>query len=283
MNKKKYSIFAGCSYTWGQGLWSYLETEEHVPSYEEWVFDNMPLPSGSIELKNKLNYPNLVCTEMDTIPLFKKENGGHDYESLQFILECEKEVGIENIDCIILQTTQQYRSAFYFNHNGKDYHLRPPSGFFNYNHVCELSYLNLETLEYDYSIDHSNADIFYDWLIENKLDIENFKEIHLNQLFSDFERILKKYYDLGIPVYILSWTDEYLNSIKNSEFLNDKFIKFEYNNNVYECIEDMQNKNKKLFLRDDPTVKHAPGNDEHPSKECHEIIAKAILEKIKNV
>lgn len=279
---KKYTIFSGCSYTWGQGLWSYLETDEHVPSYEEWIFEDLPLPSGSIELKNKLNYPYFVSNELNTHPLFKERNGGHDYESLQFILDCEDKVGIENIDSIVLQTTQQYRSAFYFIHKGVEYHLRPTPGFTDYNHVCELSYYNPEKLEYDYTREDIDINVFYDWLIENQLDIDEFRKIHRNQLFSDFEKVLKKYIDFGIPVYILSWTGEYLDSIKNSELLKDRFITFEYNGKKYDCIEYMQNANKELFLRDDPTVLHSPGNDEHPSKRCHKIIANAVLKKMKN-
>jgi len=44
----------------------------------------------------------------------------------------------------------------------------------------------------------------------------------------------------------------------------------------------MQNDNKNLFLYADPSVLHNPGKDEHPSRECHKVIARSVIEYIRN-
>jgi hypothetical protein len=82
---KKSAIFAGCSFTWGQGLWFYLDTNEHVPSFEEWIFQNKPLPSGSHEIREKLRYPKLVSDDLNLDIISKVENGGTDEESIHLI------------------------------------------------------------------------------------------------------------------------------------------------------------------------------------------------------
>lgn len=278
----KYSLYAGCSFTWGQGLWSYLETKEHVPSYEEWIFENKKLPKGSIEIKNKLNFPNIVSKQNKTIPVFKTKNGGTDFESVQCIYKWINKYNSKNIDILIFQTTQQYRSPFYFEHKGEKYHLRPTPNFEGMFYLNKLIFCDDSKLNIEFNDTNYNINIFYDWLFENKLDIEKFREIHLNQIMNHIEDVFKYCESLGIKPYILSWTDEYLDYIHKSKYLKNKFINFEYKKNQYDCIQIMQEKNKELFLRNDTSTLHNPGNDEHPSKECHEIIAKSILKKYYN-
>lgn len=273
-------IFAGCSYTWGQGLWCYMETTERVPTFEEWIANDSYLPSGSIEFKDKIRFARLVSDEMGVEPIVRKDNGGTDEQAIELIEESFEKYNPSNIKFIVFQTTQLYRSTFPFEVNGETYHLRSTPNFRNLTRVDKVEYH--EDRRYEYSADDVGIDYFYEWLIENKLDIEDFEEIHKTKTFDKIESALKKYNKLGVPVYILSWTNEYVDKIKNSDFLKDKFITFNYNGKHYEYIEHMQRENNELFLKGDPNILHGTGHDDHPSKPCHEVIANAILKKIKN-
>jgi hypothetical protein len=298
-------ICSGCSYTWGQGLWSYLDTNEFIPNYWEYISGEYIIPEEGERLREKLRWPHIVGSHFGFKEIVKPHNGGSDDQSIEFIKSlfsespygyflCEngkcpthptnadlypeqkKPLKLKNCKWIILQTTQLYRSPFEFEYKGDKYRL-----------VSTPSLRNLDRLEMVIKEDQPykilpNFDIFYEWLIDNDHSFESFKKRHAKHMTKRIEETLKKYNDLGINVAILSWTDEYLDTIKKSEFLSSKFIDLEYNGKTYECIEKMQEDNTHLFLNVDPSVKHDTRGDEHPSKECHEVIAQNVIRYIEN-
>lgn len=276
----KYNIFAGCSYTWGQGLWSYCPTNEYIPTVDEYINGIVEIPQVGNVFRQNNNYPKLVCNEIGGIPVYKFHNGGTDYESYEYINRWLSEYDSNDIGYLIFQTTQLYRSPFPFEIDGKRYHLRSTPGFRNMTRVDEVK--SQTKYQIDYENDDVGIDYFYKWLIENKIDIEDFEKIHQEYIGNLIKETLQMCEDLGIKTYILSWTDEYLSFIKNDEFLNDRFIDFEYNGKIYDCIESMQIENLHLHIQYDSAKLHNDGGDLHPSLECHKIIANAILKKISN-
>lgn len=295
-------ICAGCSYTWGQGLWSYLDTDKYIPNYWEYINGEYIIPQEGEDLREQLRWARQVAQRFNFREIVKPHNGGTDYESIDFIntlldknedryFLCENGfhpehpsnkntehhgLKLKNCKWIILQTTQLYRSPFSFDYKGESYRL-----------VSTPNLRNLDRLERIVNNHHTyevqpNFDIFYDWLIETGGNFESFKKRHEKHMTSRIEKTLKKYNDMGINVGILSWTNEYLDSIKNNQFLSSIFIDLEYNGTRYDCIEDLQLANKHLFLNVDPSVKHDTRGDEHPSKECHEIIAQNVIRYIEN-
>ena len=82
---RKGTIYAGCSFTWGQGLWMYHEGDEHIPSSEEYTKDNMRIPEPAFNLRRTLGWPQIVSNHLNTDPIVKRYNGGSDEESLKFI------------------------------------------------------------------------------------------------------------------------------------------------------------------------------------------------------
>lgn len=297
-------ICAGCSYTWGQGLWSYLDTDKYIPNYWEYINGGHIIPHEGEDLREQLRWPRQVAEQFNFKEIVKPNNGGTDDQSIEFIntlfsddpynfFLCEngkdpnhpsnvdvfnrKPLKLKNCKWIIFQTTQIYRSPFSFEFKGDLYQL-----------VSTPNLRNLEILqkvqkdkEPPYTIE-PNFEKFYDWLIENGGNFESFKKRHAKHMTSRIEETLKKYKDMGINVGLLSWTNEYLEEIKKSEFLSSIFIDLDYNGKTYKCIEEMQDDNTHLFLNVDPSVKHDTRGDEHPSKECHEIIAQNVIRYIEN-
>jgi len=281
MSEKKYNMFAGCSFTWGQGLWSYYKTDEYIPTVTQYITNELRIPEDAYEFRKKVRWPQLVSNEIGGTPLIKKLNGGTDYESYEQINKWLVEYNPNEIEYLVFQTTQLYRSPFPFKLGDKLYHLRSTPNFKNLTRVDLVKYQNEFHIEYEN--DNVGIDYFYEWLIENNLDIFDFENIHREYVIKCIENVFIKCENLGIKTYLLSWTDEYLKSIYNNPFLLDRFITFEYNGNVYDCIEKMQMENNHLYIKFDNKNKiHDDGGDLHPSLECHEVIANSVLKKIKN-
>ncbi len=85
---------------------------------------------------------------------------------------------------------------------------------------------------------------------------------------------------MGIKTKLLSWTPDYVNIIKNDKFLNERFITLKYNDNEYNCIQDLTTENSNLIIRNDFKNLKNPPMDSHISKECHNVIANNIIENI---
>lgn len=283
-------IFAGCSFTWGQGLWSYLETDEHVPSYDEYIFENKPLPPGSYEIRNKLRFPTLVSNHFDKTPIVKLSNGGCEYENIEFIHAIFNPLNHDThltnsfhkyneIDYIILQTSQIYRNSFSFHYSGDEYLITSTPNSENLGMIRKIEYDSQNLKQY---VELNNFDILYKWLNENDYDIENFISMMGDRVLEKVETTLKFYESKGIKTKILCWQNEQLSRIFKSDFLSKRFIPLEYENQVFNSIDDMYTQYPELMLKNDPTVLHNPGNDEHPSKKCHQIISNSIINQICN-
>jgi hypothetical protein len=121
-------LFAGCSFTWGQGLYYYSDLKR-IPTMEEWSFDYSLMTDALIDYKNTVRYPRLVANHFKTFEVCRDTNGGSDEDSLQFIkmafdIKDRKEGSFdyltykrfkyEDISYVIFQTTQPYRSSFKF-------------------------------------------------------------------------------------------------------------------------------------------------------------------------
>lgn len=290
MDKEKI-ICAGCSFTWGQGLWSYLETDEFIPGFRDYIGGGYEIPKEGEELRKKLRWPHIVASHFKLEEIIKPWNGGTDYESLEFLdfLLEENDTNfynghfgekrkLKNTKWIIFQTTQLYRSPFKFNYRGQDYRIKSSPNLKNLTEIEKIDYEN-ERIIYT---PHNNFDIFYNWLMEDNSTFESFEKRHLNHMTHRIEKNLKKYNDMGINVAILCWTNEYLESFKQNQFLSDKLITLNYKGIEYDCIDTMQHKNPHLFLFKDPTIIHDAGGDEHPSKECHQIIAQNVIKYIES-
>lgn len=288
---KKYIIFAGCSFTWGQGLWSYLETDQHVPSYNEYIFKDHPLPPGCHSIRKKLRFPKLVADHFGKTEIVKKINGGSDEESIRFIHEVfdtdkiayhltDITCDYDEVDYIIFQTTQIYRSSFYFTHKGVQYRINSTPGGRKLDSLYKVT-VSKNFYREDDKMD--TLDVFFDWMIENEYDVDDFIKIIYDNTVNEIENTLKFFESKGIKTKIFCWQEEQVSRIFDSEFLSNRFIHLKYNDKDYTTIEGLYNDYPELSLLNDPSVLHDAGTDEHPSKKCHEIIANSIIENIESV
>lgn len=100
----KKMIFGGCSYTWGQSLHYYggFGDDEH-PKDGFYYADKLKPHHYQYNVDNR--YPTLVADKFGRKPIVCAQNGGSNDHIVGWIYRTIKEIGKEEIDCVIFQTT----------------------------------------------------------------------------------------------------------------------------------------------------------------------------------
>jgi hypothetical protein len=251
-------IFAGCSFTWGQGLYYYSDLPNVIPQTDE-NFHPDKLTEAHIKFKDTLRFPRLVANHFNTFEVVRKPNGGNDKMSMDFINNILNEGGtdgkyyIEEIDYIIFQTSQIVRYGFEFIYNNTKHN------------ITDL---------------HSNKP-FTNWLIQENLTYDEWFLSFCNQVFDDIKKFFIFYEEKGIKMRILSWQNDLVPLILNDKFMNERHIKLNYSNNSYHSIDDLVKNNDNMLISNDYLTFSTPINDRHPSKICHKTIANSIITNIK--
>jgi hypothetical protein len=253
-------VFAGCSFTWGQGLYFYsnMPTLDYSNTNS---FSMFKIHNAHIKYMETLRFPRLVANHFETFEIVNRENGGSDDCSIEFIERTfsgphNVKMNYNEISHIIFQTSDLTRNSFNFNHEGVEY-----------KHIVFNQPKNEE---------------FYKWQIKNNFDFHDVMEILREQAFSRIKELFVKYEQLGIVCKILCWTDDYINLIKSDPFFDGKFINFEYNNETYDCIDYLTKINKGMSVDTDIVNLNTVISDGHPSKQCHRLIADSIIKHIEN-
>ena len=162
---------------------------------------------------------------------------------------------------LIFQLTQPHRSKTIFEFEGKLY---------TFNVFAQG--------EKDYD---KNFDVFTKWLDSNNMDFDTWKNIHTKQTLNYVKKTLMYFEEQGINTNILTWPDEYIEHILNDSWLKKRFIRFYYNDIMFNSLNS-------LMLLPEMTIRTDVGNlsnppiDEHPSLKCHQVIAKSIIKKLEN-
>lgn len=267
-------IFCGCSFTWGQGLYYYsdLKTIVEPPEYTfEW--DLVRPAHRRYMFANR--WARLVANHFDTFEIVKNSNGGQESQSLNFLetilhrhensqspkntpFYLTEEFDYKEISYIILQTSIPIRNLFLFELDGKKYN-------------CDLA-----------SDDPKVRDLFLKFMDKNNIsDFDALHDLLVKQQFDAVLEAFQFYESKGIKCRILCWQEHYLDHIKENKWMLDRFIKLEYDGVEYDTIYQMALKNKHLWIKTDHQYfGDTPPKDHHPSKECHRVVADAIIKKI---
>jgi hypothetical protein len=262
--------FAGCSFTWGQGLWYY----NNLPSTVEQTLNSYNpdlVHFTDRKAAHKRRFARLVADHFDTFEVVHYRNGGsrdaivtywHDHA---FDKDDECIVGKEknptfrsykssDIDSFILQCTAWTRTDITLNIGGK---IVGPMQVWDLmeNHTEELNkYLQQEKISLDTFIDQCKLK-----------DVLAYKD-------------LLKYIDsLGIKTYVMTWQEDLVAHMSNDDYLASRMITFDYLGSMYHSIEKMIDNNSGLTLSTDYQNFEIPPTDNHPSLLCHKIIANNII------
>jgi hypothetical protein len=269
-------IFAGCSFTWGQGLYYY----SNMPTLKEPqanCYDPKLVQDTHIKYMESLRFPRLVANHFNTFELCQPWNGGASYSIHDWWRRCfmdkndpEKNKGnhpavpptynYEDISHVFYQFTQWHR-AHSPNRLGKPY----PS---------------------------THSDILADskmavWLVDNNLTVDQYIDQAKKKEIQEAKEFLQTFADRGIKVYIMSWPTDIVDYIEQDDWLRNKMIKFDYNGESYPSIEHMMVKdqggnlkNPELTIYSDTAEFEETPVDMHPSKLCHRVIADNIIKHL---
>ena len=295
---KRKIIFSGCSFTWGQSLWAY-EDIPNIPNAHQWTALNHEISEDIQETRKKYRFPEIVCNKLGNYePIVKLLNGGTDEESVRFVdlvVDCNPEMlqhtnltnqvyELDEIDAVVFQTTQAYRSSYPFTYKGENYNLFSTPDMKNFSKVEKyiVNKNEIGDIISDESIEIENGiDLFIEYLISKNIKVEDFENEHKKLLADSIENLLKKWYDRGKKVFLLCWTDEYLEEINKRPFLKSIFVPLQYDNRTFTHIHELFYYNEEMKI--DKHIKNRDmGSDEHPSSICHEVIADSIIKKWEN-
>lgn len=281
-------VFAGCSFTWGQGLWYYSDLP-NIPKNEDYLLNTHTMSQVAHKLKDSIRFPRLVANHFSAVEIVKSPNGGSDAENLIFLNELFSQnknyshltdirLNYNEIDYIIYQVTQIHRSPYYFSHNDQNFavFLNP-----NLTDKDRLYKLNNKNEFFRNSIELDKFDILYEYMIKNNLNFDDIQKGLLNFWIQKIKNQLMFYEKKGIKVKILFWPNELNHILLSDSWYQYNHIKLLYNNLEFETIDELQNYDKEKFvIFYDKSKKIESGRDLHPSKLCHEIIANSIIKSI---
>lgn len=263
-------LFAGCSFTWGQGLYYYsnMSTLKEPPPD---AYNASLVRDAHHAFRKTLYFPRLVANHFNTFEVSMIQNGGAEVTSFDYI-KCAfglkgpwhhlitETYAYDEIEYIILQTSQPQRNTHYYDYVNSDGSVDN----------CEFRTYSPET-----------HDKFYRYLVEQKkCTLDEWYAEHCKDWFYKIKKELQFYESKGIKTFILNWETDYIPFYKDDEWMYDRLITFEYNGNRYDTIRTMMNKHKHLHINSDYENFKITPKDHHPSKECHTIIADAVIKKI---
>jgi hypothetical protein len=264
-------IFAGCSFTWGQGLYYYSDLENQILLSDD-EFNQSKITDAQIKIKNTMYFPRLVANHFNTFEIVKSENGGSEYTSYKFVdslfdgssknsdVILFSDFNYDDFEYLIFQTSQIGRNNFKFTHKGIDYDMFVPLNGSVWN--------------------ENDEKILLEWLIDNNLTHNQWFDIFRNQVFEKLKKFFIFYENKGIKCKVICWMDDLLDLIKNDSFMNERLISIDYNGKKFDSIKYLTDLNKHLLICNDFENLKMKINDSHPSKECHKIIANSIIKKI---
>lgn len=269
-------IFAGCSFTWGQGLYYYsnMPTLEEPPANQYQV---ELVKDTHIEYMKSIRFPRFVADHFNTYELCQPWNGGASYSIHDWWRRC------------FMDKTDPQR-------NQGNHPAVPPT--YNYEDVSHVFYqftqwhraqgfTKLDQPHQSAHVDIMQNPVFGQWLTDNNLTLDQYIDRAKRKDVQDAREFLQTFADKGIKVYVMSWPSDLTAYIEQDDWLKSRLIKFEYNGNSYPSIEHMMEaSNNGNILHPELTIYRnteefeVTPHDMHPSKACHRVIADSIIKHL---
>jgi hypothetical protein len=269
-------IFAGCSFTWGQGLYYYSNMstlKEPLPN----CYQPELLEATHIKYMESLRFPRFVADHFNTFELCQPWNGGASYSIHDWWQRCfmdkhdpKKHQGNHPV----IPPTYNYEDISHVFYQFTQWHRAHSPARLGKPHPSTHS---------DILANHEIAK----WLIENNLTVDQYIEQAKRKELQDAKEFLQTFVDNGIKVYIMSWPADLVDYIEQDEWLRNRMIKFDYKGIQYPSMEHMMETkidqkivNPELTIYRDTDEFDITPQDMHPSKLCHRVIADNIIQHL---
>jgi hypothetical protein len=266
-------LFAGDSFTWGEGLQFYSgQNDVFFPKTHK--FDPKLISNSQMECIINNRFPTLVGNHFNKEVILRADNGGSNTWSTKFIKDIKS---LNQISHIIYQLTDVYREEFEFTHNDENIKI----------YVDDILYNRYEDTEYKFKstekyLDRKkHYDLFFEYYKNNFKSIGEFELYFIKQSLIKIKQELLKHIANGVIVYFLNWRIHYTPILLKDKFFSKRLIKLNYLNKTYYDFETLCNEerpelsNQYVFRTFKVLV-----SDSHPSLLGHRIIAENVIKKI---
>lgn len=260
-------IFAGCSFTWGEGLELYSNYDSiniHSIKRYSYHFPDMGyfMPKSHLKYIESNRFSRLVSHHFGTFDLVADKNGGNHQTMLNHIkkslLECGDDIGL-----IVVQITEYFR--------GIRMHKNCT------NECCQKDFVRM--VEDYYSVKNGNTDDdtkYYHDLVEKNIsgdpseELKRLGKIYFNEFIEELILIKEK---TNIPIKFLgSWVEPNLPT--DSDFYKSNVIPISYKNKEYLSIAELLSEyNNELIIANELTW----SNNWHPNLKFQRIISDSII------
>lgn len=271
-------LFAGDSFTWGEGLHFYSDLPDI--DYNEVGFKNEKLTPAHRDWINANRFSRRVANYFETFDLVRYSNGGDNGEIFNFIDNIETEYQRRYVDA----QTATHR-MFTYKLNDFDYIIIQLTDIFRERVLLPNGELcNIRSLDH---MKITGFDVYLKDSFDNNLD--KFINFYLKQFSDKLENKIKKYENLGIKkCFIITWHIDILPFIKNNLFLNERLITFDLGDRIVESIWDLQGVNETKIKNPEMTITYDPYflqknmviTNAHTSLTAHKVMANSIIKKI---
>lgn len=282
-SKIKAMVFAGCSFTWGQGLWYYSALDSCAV---DMTYGYNPRFLNAIHhlFREKWRWCNLVANHFNTVALTHPENGGANDQILEFwkksfvadnqarsvkafdndrFVDKTRPINFKDVNHFVFQLTQWWRSSIVIEGND-GMPLQIP---------VQKCWQNFD----------ESFDLFNAWFSKNqgryKNDVGNFHNEIMNRDLTAIQDFLKYLESNGIKTHVLSWPKEFSDKLQLDSWYRERLITFNHNSKQYNCMEDLLS-NEKLTIEHDIDFFATPPKDQHPSFAAQRIIADNVIAAI---
>lgn len=253
-------IFAGCSFTWGQGLYYY----SNLPTLSEPLpdqYDPTLLTSAHISYMEHNRYPRIVANHFNTFEAVNKDNGGSNKSAIHYWNRLDKNnkpyFPLAEYSFIIFQMTQWQRNDFEFKFEQYDY----------YHPFHRYTYAPLN-------------EVFGRYLDYHNITLDKWIDDYIQQNVNEVKSFLYNAELQGLKTLLFTWPRDYIPYIEKDSWLRERFVTFDYKDKNYTSIETLMH-NFELEIKRDYANFDEPPIDHHPSMLCHQIMAENLIKRIK--
>jgi hypothetical protein len=261
-------VFAGSSYTWGEGLQYYSDLENINPYATQ--FNRWELNDEHIKFIEQNRFSRLVSNYFNTKDIVRKDNGGTNDDIINFV---ETKLDLAGCEYIIFQFTNPFRDLVNFSYAGKEFNINLK----NKDEIQMIEFQNYIRENWNYNFDN-----FVSYFINSKI-----KKIK-DTIYNVEAKGIKK-------CFILCQTNDMINHFKIDSYLNDRLIRIKINGTEFATIDDAifgkrgffgLKRNTKLEIIENDISLFKKYNtiirNKHLTFESHKIIAKNIIELLNN-
>jgi hypothetical protein len=263
---RKGIAFAGCSFTWGQGLYYYSNLPTIKLPINQNKYERDLITYAQYKFLESVRFPRIVANYFDTFELVNIQNGGANQTTM------------DNWSNFNVNPIPWYNV---FNNRIPEYSTSEISTF-----VCQLTQWtrSMVTIEYEGQtygpwqyMDMFKHEILYKWLDINKLSLDQYIDITIKKEILKIKSFLQEIENNGIKVAIIIWPSDLVDSVKNDNWLNERLIELSYEGKIYFDIYQLIEENPNMLIINDYNFFIDPPKDEHPSLKCHQVIADNII------